>query len=80
MSALSVGIVAIGPNCQSGWFTGVGRRYVYLISISRYGQDCLGRLADWLCVYHNLGLYYGNRWGRRPRPDEHLSLALKISG
>ena len=24
-----------------------------------------------------LGLYYGNRWGRRPRPDEHLSLALK---
>jgi len=24
-----------------------------------------------------LGLYYGNRWGRRPRPDEHLNLALK---
>ena len=24
-----------------------------------------------------LGLYYRNRWGRRPRPDEHLSLALK---
>ena len=24
-----------------------------------------------------LGLYYGNRWGRRPRPDEHLSLAMK---
>ena len=24
-----------------------------------------------------LGLYFGNRWGRRPRPDEHLSVALK---
>jgi hypothetical protein len=24
-----------------------------------------------------LGLYYGNRWGRHPRPDEHLTLALK---
>lgn len=24
-----------------------------------------------------VGLYYGNRWGRRPRPDEHISQALK---
>ena len=24
-----------------------------------------------------LGLYYGNRWGRRPRPDEQIDQALK---
>ena len=24
-----------------------------------------------------LGLYYGNRWGRRPRPDEKIDQALK---
>ena len=24
-----------------------------------------------------IGIYFGNRWGRRPRPDEHLSAALK---
>jgi hypothetical protein len=24
-----------------------------------------------------VGIYFGNRWGRRPRPDEHLDAALK---
>jgi hypothetical protein len=24
-----------------------------------------------------IGIYYTNRWGRNPRPDEHLNLALK---
>jgi hypothetical protein len=24
-----------------------------------------------------IGIYYGNRWGRKPRPDEQLSAALK---
>ncbi len=24
-----------------------------------------------------IGIYFGNRWGRRPRPDEHLNAALK---
>src|SRR4030042_7063382 len=24
-----------------------------------------------------IGLYFGNRWGRRPRPDEHLDQGLK---
>lgn len=24
-----------------------------------------------------VGLYFANRWGRRPRPDEHLNTALK---
>lgn len=28
-------------------------------------------------ILSQIGLYYGNRWGRRPRPDEHLNQALK---
>jgi hypothetical protein len=24
-----------------------------------------------------VGIYFGNRWGKRPRPDEHLNQALK---
>jgi hypothetical protein len=24
-----------------------------------------------------IGIYFGNRWGKRPRPDEHLNQALK---
>jgi hypothetical protein len=28
-------------------------------------------------VLSQVGIYYGNRWGRRPRPDELLSQALK---
>jgi hypothetical protein len=24
-----------------------------------------------------VGIYYGNRWGRRPRPDEYINAALK---
>lgn len=28
-------------------------------------------------ILSQAGLYYGNRWGRRPRPDEHLNEALK---
>jgi hypothetical protein len=28
-------------------------------------------------VLSQIGIYYGNRWGRRPRPDELLSQALK---
>jgi hypothetical protein len=28
-------------------------------------------------ILSQLGLFYGNRWGRRPRPDEHLDQALK---
>ena len=36
----------------------------------------------WLALFAGFalsqaGLYYGNRWGRRPRPDEHLTQALK---
>jgi hypothetical protein len=28
-------------------------------------------------ILSQVGIYYGNRWGRRPRPDEHLDAALK---
>jgi len=28
-------------------------------------------------ILSQIGIYFGNRWSRRPRPDEHLSNALK---
>ena len=28
-------------------------------------------------ILSQVGIYFGNRWGRRPRPDEHLANALK---
>jgi len=28
-------------------------------------------------VLSQIGIFYGNRWGRRPRPDEYLNQALK---
>jgi hypothetical protein len=28
-------------------------------------------------VLSQIGIYFSNRWGRRPRPDEHLNQALK---
>lgn len=28
-------------------------------------------------ILSQVGIYFGNRWGRRPRPDEHLDAALK---
>jgi hypothetical protein len=28
-------------------------------------------------VLSQVGIFFGNRWGRRPRPDEHLDNALK---
>lgn len=36
----------------------------------------------WACLFvgfilSQVGIYYGNRWGRRPRPDEYLESALK---
>jgi hypothetical protein len=28
-------------------------------------------------TFSQIGIYFSNRWGRRPRPDEHLDAALK---
>jgi hypothetical protein len=28
-------------------------------------------------IMSQVGIYFTNRWGRRPRPDEHLNIALK---
>ena len=45
------------------------------------------RYPEWIAIAYlllfgglalsQIGLYYGNRWGRRPRPDEQIDQALK---
>jgi len=53
----------------------VGGMYVSFTQQELYGLAWVALLLGF--ALSQLGLYYGNRWGRRPRPDEHLSLALK---
>jgi hypothetical protein len=50
----------------------------FFISL-RYPQLILAAWGALLAgfILSQLGLFYGNRWGRRPRPDEHLDQALK---
>jgi hypothetical protein len=39
--------------------------------LTAYGALAVGFILS------QIGIYFGNRWGRRPRPDESLSLGLK---
>jgi hypothetical protein len=53
----------------------VGGMYISFTQQQLYAVAWLALLLGF--ALSQLGLYYGNRWGRRPRPDEHLNLALK---
>lgn len=63
-------------------FTGIGILIVMLFVFFKFKDDpTIYNLSWWLVIaafiLTQVGLYYMNRWGRRPRPDEYLNMALK---
>ena len=72
----------IQRNAKIGQFASVGGLAILAggMYVSFRYQEQVG--LAWLAlligfVLSQVGLYYGNRWGRRPRPDEHINEALK---
>lgn len=48
------------------------------ITVSQFNLFLLAVLVGFIVL--QIGTYYGNRWGRRPRPDELIDRALKGLG
>jgi hypothetical protein len=75
----------IRRNGQIAKFTGLaglvvlgGGIFILVTQPENYGVVWATVLAGFLLS--QVGIYFTNRWGRRPRPDEHINLALKGLG
>ncbi len=53
----------------------VGGMVLSFRSAEQFGLSLAALLVGF--ALSQIGIYYGNRWGRRPRPDEILNTALK---
>ncbi|MBI5932857.1 MAG: hypothetical protein HY867_04055 [Chloroflexi bacterium] len=72
----------IKRNATIGQFTSIGA--LVILFGGMYISFTQPELANWSLfalilgfVLTQIGMYFGNRWGRRPRPDEKLDAALK---
>lgn len=52
-----------------------GGMFISFRSPEQFGLSLVALLAGF--ALSQIGIYFGNRWGRRPRPDESLNQALK---
>jgi hypothetical protein len=52
-----------------------GGMFISFRNPDQIGLAWLALLAGF--ILSQVGIFFGNRWGRRPRPDEHLDNALK---
>jgi hypothetical protein len=73
---------AIRRNARIAQFTGLAGLIVLLVGIFLFFTPPEQFAIIWATVLvgfilSQIGIYFTNRWGRRPRPDEHLNLALK---
>jgi hypothetical protein len=72
----------IRRNARIGQISSIGGLLVLaggmFISFSRQDLFFISMMALLVgFVLSQIGIYFGNRWGRRPRPDEVISLSLK---
>jgi hypothetical protein len=72
----------IRRNAKIARYTGLGGMVVLLIGVYFFITRPEDFPLIWAMVLlgfilSQIGIYFTNRWGRRPRPDEHLALALK---
>lgn len=72
----------IKRNATIGQFTSIGA--LVILFGGMYISFTKPELANWSLLaliigfaLTQIGMYFGNRWGRRPRPDEQLDAALK---
>ena len=64
---------------------GMGVLVVSMVLLFKYNQNPQIINISWGLILagfilSQVGIYFTNRWGRRPRPDEHLNMALKGLG
>ena len=64
---------------------GMGVLVVSMVLLFKYNQNPTFLNLSWALILagfilSQVWIYFTNRWGRRPRPDEHLNLALKGLG
>ena len=74
----------IRRNKRIGNYTTIGSLVILGLGlyISFTAQTSDGFLVSLVCLLlgflaSQVGIFFGNRWGRSPRPDEHLNNALK---
>ena len=64
---------------------GMGVLVVSMVLLFKYNQNPTFLNISWGLILagfilSQVGIYFTNRWGRHPRPDEHLNMALKGLG
>ena len=72
----------IKRNAKIAQYTGLAGLLVIIGSIYMFFTQPQQFALVWGAVLlgfilSQIGIYFTNRWGRRPRPDEHLTMALK---
>ncbi len=75
----------IKRNAKIGQFTSIGALVILGIGLyisfkmpDKFGYSLAALLLGFFMS--QIGMYYGNRWGRSPRPDEMIDKALKGLG
>lgn len=72
----------IRRNERIAKYTGLAGLAVLLVGVYLFFTNPENFALIWAIVllgfiFSQVGIYFTNRWGRRPRPDEHLNQALK---